>query len=137
VSEPLRISVPLRVRYGECDPQGIVFNAHYLAWTDLANTELWRAAIGGYAAIDAHGVETVVAEANIRFLGPARFDEELTLDTWIDAFGSTSMTGRCDVRRGDEVLAEATVRYVFVDASTWAPRSATRRGRRSARRTSR
>jgi len=32
----------LRVRWSECDPQGIVFNAHYLAFFDLALTELWR-----------------------------------------------------------------------------------------------
>ncbi len=33
----------LRVRYGECDPQGIVFNANYLLYFDVAFTELWRA----------------------------------------------------------------------------------------------
>ena len=33
----------LRVRYGECDPQGIVFNANYLAYFDHTVTELWRA----------------------------------------------------------------------------------------------
>ena len=36
----------IRVRYGECDPQGIVFNANYLAYFDVAFTELWRAAVG-------------------------------------------------------------------------------------------
>ena len=39
----------LRVRYGECDPQGIVFNANYLAYFDHTVTELWRAsAIGSW-----------------------------------------------------------------------------------------
>ena len=36
----------LRVRYGECDPQGIVFNANYLLYFDVAFTEMWRAAVG-------------------------------------------------------------------------------------------
>ena len=36
----------LRVRYGECDPQGIVFNANYLLYFDVAFTELWREAVG-------------------------------------------------------------------------------------------
>jgi acyl-CoA thioester hydrolase len=36
----------LRVRYGECDPQGIVFNPNYLAYFDVAWTELWREAVG-------------------------------------------------------------------------------------------
>ena len=40
----------LRVRYGECDAQGVVFNAPYLAWFDVAMTELWRAAFGSSGA---------------------------------------------------------------------------------------
>ncbi len=39
----------LRVRYGECDPQGIVFNANYLLYFDVAFTELWREAVGPVA----------------------------------------------------------------------------------------
>ena len=119
MSEPLRVTTPLRVRYGECDAQGIVFNAHYVAWFDLANTELWRTAIGGYAKLEEHGVDTVVAEVSVRYRGPARFDDELEVDTWISAFGTTSMTATCVVRRGGETLAEGEVRYVFVDARSW------------------
>jgi len=120
VPEPLRVTVPLRVRYGECDAQGIVFNAHYVAWMDVANTELWRAAVGSYTALSAdHGVDVVVAEVAVRYRAPARFDEELQLDTWFDAIGSTSMTARCDVRRGEELLAEGTVRYVMVETAGW------------------
>lgn len=41
----------LRVRYAECDAQGVVFNAHYLTYLDVSITELWRAAFGSYAAM--------------------------------------------------------------------------------------
>ena len=41
----------IRVRYNECDPQGHVFNANYLAYFDLAMTELWRE-LGGYDGDD-------------------------------------------------------------------------------------
>lgn len=120
MSEPLRISVPLRVRYGEVDAQGVVFNAHYVAWFDVANTELWRAAIGSYEHLAReHGVDTVVAETTVRYRAAARFDDELLVDTWIERFGTTSMAARCVIRRGDEVLAEGDLRYVFVDAKTW------------------
>jgi len=39
----------LRVRYGECDPQGIVFNANYLAYIDPASGELTAVAVRGFA----------------------------------------------------------------------------------------
>jgi acyl-CoA thioester hydrolase len=69
----------LRVRYGECDPQGIVFNANYLLYFDVAFTELWRAAVGPWQEMVARGVDAVVVEANLSFRSPARFDEQLEL----------------------------------------------------------
>ena len=56
----------LRVRYAECDVQGVVFNSHYLAYFDIAITELWRAALGGYEAMLDRGLDIVVAEAHLR-----------------------------------------------------------------------
>ena len=37
-----------RVRYAECDPQGVVFNGRYVEYTDVAFTEFVRTALGGY-----------------------------------------------------------------------------------------
>ena len=45
MGKPLAHTV--RVRYGECDLQGIVFNAHYLSYFDISITELWREAWEG------------------------------------------------------------------------------------------
>jgi YbgC/YbaW family acyl-CoA thioester hydrolase len=84
VAAPLTCKV--RVRYGECDPQGVVFNAHFLAYFDIAITELFRAAfgtLGDYQAMADRGVEFVVAEAGLRYHRPAHFDDELTLETAI------------------------------------------------------
>ena len=59
---------PMRVRFAECDPQGIVFNSRYLEYFDVAITEFWREAIGPFdAATAAADVELVVAEAGIRY----------------------------------------------------------------------
>ena len=75
-SRDARFVHELRVRYGECDPQGIVFNPNYLAYFDHTVTELWRAsAIGSWDAMVERGVDVVVGEANIRFRAPARFDD--------------------------------------------------------------
>ena len=88
----------LRVRYGECDPQGIVFNANYLAYFDHTVTELWRAsALGSWEAMVERGVDVVVGEANIRFRAPARFDDLITISARVAHFGTTS----ADARAGD------------------------------------
>jgi acyl-CoA thioester hydrolase len=110
----------LRVRFGEADPQGIVFNAHYVAWFDVALTELFRAALGSWDAMVKRGVDAVVAEINVRFLSPARADDLVTLRVAVEELGTTSMLLTCDVLRDGELLAEGRLRHVFVDAETWA-----------------
>jgi acyl-CoA thioester hydrolase len=70
VGEPFRHQ--LRVRYAETDAQGVVFNAHYLAYFDTNINELLRHALGSYQAMLDRGVDIVVAEAQLRFRAPAR-----------------------------------------------------------------
>jgi acyl-CoA thioester hydrolase len=68
VSEEFRFRQ--RVRYHECDPQGVVFNGNYLAYFDIGMTELWREA-GGYESMIAAGTDMVVVEARVRYLAPS------------------------------------------------------------------
>jgi acyl-CoA thioester hydrolase len=108
----------LRVRYVECDMQGHAFNAHYVTWMDIAHTELWRSAIGPFADFVAGGHEVLVAEIGTRFRSGAHFDDVVAIEVVVDPLTTSSMTSRHTMRRGDEVLAEAWVRHVCVDAVT-------------------
>src|ERR1700750_2383675 len=115
----MSFSHELRVRYGECDPQGIVFNANYLAYFDIAVTELWREAIGPWQTMVDRGVDVVVAEANLSFRRPARFGDVLVLEARVGPVGGESMSVGIAIRRGDERLVEGWLRQVWVDAETW------------------
>jgi len=106
----------LRVRYGECDPQGIVFNANYLLYFDVAFTELWRAAVGPWQEMVERGVDAVVAHAEIDFRAPARYDDELALRAQIMRLGRTGMTTEIDVMRDGELLVAMRLRHVCVSA---------------------
>jgi acyl-CoA thioester hydrolase len=108
----------LRVRYAECDPQGVLFNANYLAYVDHTITELWRAAYGGYTEMLDRGVDIVVAEAQLRFLGSAMFDDEIAIEASVTNLGTTSITTAYRFVRADELLLEATLRHVFIDRRT-------------------
>ena len=109
----------LRVRYGECDPQGIVFNANYVAWFDIGITEVFRVAVGSWSTLTERGVDAVVAHLDVDFRAPARFDDLVALHVVVEAFGTTSMTTRMEVRRDGELLVTGRLRHVFVDAATW------------------
>ena len=106
----------MRVRFHECDPQGIVFNANYLTYADIAITELYREAFGSWdAPMTDHGLDMVVAEANVRYRAPLRFDEEVELVVTVPTLGTTSTVTRVVLERDGEPTAEVEVRHVFVD----------------------
>ncbi len=115
----MRFNHPLRVRYAECDPQGIVFNANYMMYVDVAFTEFWREAVGPWQDMVQRGVDMVVAEASLRFLSPARFDDELALRATIARLGESSLTSEIEIVRGEELLVEVQVRHVCVSTDTW------------------
>ena len=108
----------LRVRYAECDPQGVVFNAHYLAYFDTNINELLRAALGSYQAMLDREVDIVVAEAQVQFRAPARFEDELTLTIAVTNLGKTSITTTHSISRDGDLVAEGMLRHVMVDRQT-------------------
>jgi acyl-CoA thioester hydrolase len=109
----------LRVRYGECDPQGIVFNANYLLYFDVAFTELWRAAVGPWQEMVQRGVDAVVADASLSFRAPARFDDQLELTARIVRLGRSAITTEIDVARDGQLLVTGHLRHVCVSTETW------------------
>lgn len=110
----------LRVRYAECDPQGIVFNANYVMYFDTVITELWREAYGGYNRMVESGTDMVVAEVRVRYLGSARFDDELDFEIAVAKLGNTALTTELNVARTEDgaPVAEGALRHVCVDPQT-------------------
>ena len=111
----------LRVRYHECDAQGVVFNANPVAYVDVALTELWRSVFGGYDGMVALGFDVMVADVHAAFRAPARFDDELDVALTISRFGRTSMTTSWTASVRDRVCVEGEIVHVWVDAKALTP----------------
>lgn len=111
--------MPLRVRYVECDMQGRAFNGHYLTWVDMAHTEALRELVGGIQILVERGIDVVVAAAELQFRRPAGFDDDLVIEVTLDPPGRTSLRSTYVIRRGEDVVAEATMIHVCVDATTF------------------
>lgn len=110
-----------RVRYHECDAQGVVFNANYLTFLDVAVTEMFRAVYGSYADMVQQGYDWMVVDAHVGWKSPARFDDELAVALVVERFGRTSMTTHFVQSVGERVCAEGEVVHVWVDANTHQP----------------
>lgn len=115
------VRMPLRVRYHECDPQGVVFNAHYLAYADMASFECLKALLGSHATLRDRGIDLVVAESNVRYLAACHFDDELVVEVVVGRVGTTSLVLRFDIRRGRDLVATVTNRYVWVSIQALRP----------------
>ncbi len=111
----------LRVRYGECDPQGIVFNANYLLYFDVAFTELWRDAIGPWQEMNDRGFDAVVGSAALVFRSPARFDDVLGIELRIEELGRSSINTSIRISRGGELLVEGALHHVVVSTGDFKP----------------
>ncbi|HKP92010.1 MAG TPA: thioesterase family protein [Thermoleophilaceae bacterium] len=113
----------LRVRYGECDPQGVVFNANWLAYFDIVITELWRELIGDYSGMVEEGADMMVAEATIRFRGPARFDDLVEFRLSVASMSNSALSTRIEAWVGEALAVEGGLRHVFVEPGTTTKRA--------------
>jgi acyl-CoA thioester hydrolase len=82
----------LRVRYAETDRMGIVYYANYLIWCEVGRVEFIRALGGSYADLEAQGYGLAVAEATVRYLAPARFDDPVRIETRLVGVRSRAVT---------------------------------------------
>ncbi|MEQ1931183.1 MAG: thioesterase family protein [Parvularculaceae bacterium] len=106
---------PLRVRWNECDAQGIVFNANYFVYYDIAIWE-WTRALGYPRYTDAP--EFVTAHAECDYLGSAMFDDEIDIGMRAARLGGKSMDIAAAVFRGETLLNAGKLTYVHVRQGT-------------------
>jgi acyl-CoA thioester hydrolase len=117
----------VRVYWEDTDAGGVVFYANYLKFFERARTEWLRAlGVGQQALRDATGAIFVVTDTQVRYLAPARLDDELHITVALRARGAASMTIAQQAWRGavgqGTLLAEGDIRIGCVDHGTFRPR---------------
>jgi acyl-CoA thioester hydrolase len=113
---------PVRVYWEDTDAGGIVFYANYLKFFERARTE-WLRSLGiAQAALrEAVGGIFIVSETSVRYLAPARLDDELIVTAELKELGKASLIIAQQARRGATLLAEGTIRIGWVDDKTLRP----------------
>ena len=76
------ITTEVRVRYAETDQMGIVYYANYLVWFEIGRVELLRSLGLAYSQLEIeHECILPVIEASCRYRAPARYDDEILIET--------------------------------------------------------
>ncbi|MED5507562.1 MAG: thioesterase family protein, partial [Planctomycetota bacterium] len=99
----------------ECDPMGVVHHSVYPVWFEMGRTELLRSTGISYRELEESGVLLAVVRLEVRYKRPARYDEELQLETRIASVGRVKIEHDYRLTRGDELLATATTTLACLD----------------------
>ncbi len=76
------VTTQVRVRYAETDQMGVVYYANYLIWFELGRVEVLRTVGLTYKMLESdHGCILPVIEARCRYCAPARYDDEILIET--------------------------------------------------------
>ncbi|BES69313.1 thioesterase family protein [Marinobacter nanhaiticus D15-8W] len=110
----------LRVRYGECDAQGVVFNARYGDYVDIAVNEYIRTLFGDYQHLLDQDLDIQVVNLNQNWKTPARFDEVLCARITPGRIGNTSFALHLAFHeyRSGRLVMGADITYVMIAPST-------------------
>jgi acyl-CoA thioester hydrolase len=108
----------VRVRYGECDMQRVVFNAHYLAYCDDA-ADWWFRSLG--ALLEGGAWDVMVKKATVTWGGAARVHDDLAIAVSVSRWGTSSFDVRFEGTVGDLSVFTAELTYVAVSTGTTQP----------------
>jgi acyl-CoA thioester hydrolase len=103
----------IRVRYGECDMQRVVFNAHYFAYCDDAVDTWFRTVLApGGGKFEEIGFDFMLKKAELVWHAPLTFGETADLDCSVVRWGSTSFDVRVEGTADGKQRFDATITYV-------------------------
>jgi len=112
-----------RVRYAETDQMGVVYYANYLVWMEIGRVELVRSRGFDYKHLEeTEGLYLSVIEASCRYLYPARYDQEIVVQTEVVKSTSRVIEFAYEIRSAEpeRVLAEGATRHLWLNRE-WRP----------------
>ena len=112
----LKSTTKIRVRYSETDQMGYVYYGNYATFYEVARVEMLRGLGMSYKDMESSGIMMPVLELKCKYIKPARYDEELTINVVVNEKPKTRITFVYEIYNEDNVLintGETTL--VFVD----------------------
>lgn len=104
----------IRARYSETDKMGVVYNANYFDWFEIARTELCRAWGTPYTYWEEIGLLLPVVEAHCRYKHPVFYDDEIQLWCRVSEIKIHSITFEYRILRAVDykLIAEGWTKHV-------------------------
>jgi acyl-CoA thioester hydrolase len=117
MSEAVSGTITVRVRYAETDGMGLVHHANYPVYFEQGRTELLRTRGISYRQLEEQGFLLVLTRVEVRCHQPARYDDELRIQTTVARTTMVRIDHRYEVYCGTELVAEGASSLACVDRS--------------------
>ena len=111
--------VKIRVRYKETDKMGVVHHSNYYIWFEVARTEFMRGAGMNYRQMEEKGIMLPILETHCYYLRGAKFDDLITVRTWVSKYAGIRLTMEYEVIRDEDgaLLAKGSTVHAFTDSN--------------------
>ena len=115
------VDIDIRVRYAETDQMGVAYYANYLVWFEVGRGELCRRKGFSYTKLEALGYKLVVTDVHCHYRNSARYEEVVTIRTWLKGVHKRMITFGYKILRKnegkEELIAEGETRHVSLDSN--------------------
>jgi acyl-CoA thioester hydrolase len=112
----MAVATEIRVIYGDTDQMGVVYYANYLRFMEAGRNEFIRARGLTYRDFEERfGLRLPVAEAQVSYRAPARYDDLITVETSLAEVRRASARFGYRIVRGGDLLATGHTVHACVD----------------------
>ena len=104
-----------RVLYADTDKMGVVYHATYLRWFEAGRARYMRLRGLAYDTIEKTGVQLPVVEAHATYHKPARYDDVISVATWLEDMGRLQLVFNYEISLNGEVLVRGYTRHASIN----------------------
>jgi acyl-CoA thioester hydrolase len=103
----------VRVIYADTDAMGIAYHTNYIKWFEVGRTEMLRQMGLPYKVLEEKGIWLPVASVACEYKSPARYDDLLSIASWVGKLGGVSMVIRYEITNKEtgELLVTGDTRH--------------------------
>lgn len=111
----------IRVRYAETDQMGVVHHANYYVYFEAAREDLIKEIGIRYSEMEDMGIMMPLVETQCRYIKGAKYDEELVVETSVDALTPVKIVINYNVKdkNSGEFIAKGKTTQAFVDKNSF------------------
>jgi len=111
-------AMEMDVRWGDCDPGGIAYNAKYFDWFSDGRIKLFKKiGLPYHQTFHKQGIEVVVVEANCRYKHSLLPEEEITLEVYLTKLTRSRLEFKYRIikKNNGALAAEGMTTHAYVD----------------------